>query len=139
MTLASLAYQAERKAWKLPFDVPESERDITKLFDLARLAIRLAGESEEEQMDCLLALLFLIVFTLHALELDGYRAVCSGVVPANIHSQLGSLLDLLRRKANNQSLLMEVQGTVGGSVTGMSLYAREQRRMLAGAVAYYDL
>lgn len=133
MTLASLAYQAERKAWKLPFDVPESERDITKLFDLARLAIRLAGDSEEEQNDVLLALLFLIVFVLHALELDGHVAVASGVAPGHIHLQLGGLLDLLRRKAVNRSLLME------GARGEPSLYAREQRRMLAGAVAYYDL
>jgi hypothetical protein len=133
MTLASLAYQAERKAWKLPFDVPESERDITKLFDLARLAIRLAGDSEEEQNDVLLALLFLIVFALHALELDGHAAVARGVAPSHIHAQLGGLLDLLRRKAVNRSLLME------GGRGETSLYAREQRRMLAGAIAYYDL
>ena len=133
MTLASLAYHAERRAWKLPFDVPENERDVTRLFDLARLAIRLAGDSDEDQNDVILALLFLIVFALHALELDGHAAVVSGVVPAHIHMQLGQLLDQLRRRAMNKSLLLE-----GGPSAMLSPYAREQRRMLAGAVAYYD-
>lgn len=133
MTLASLAYHAERRAWKLPFDVPENERDVTKLFDLARLAIRLSGDSEEDQNDVLLALLFLIVFALHALELDGHAAVVSGVIPTHIHQQLGQLLDQLRRRAMNKSLLLE-----GATSASLSPYAREQRRMLAAAVAYYD-
>ncbi|KIM28160.1 hypothetical protein M408DRAFT_23872, partial [Serendipita vermifera MAFF 305830] len=133
MTLASLAYHAERRAWKLSFDVPESERDVTRLFDLARLAIRLAGDADEDQPDIILALLFLVVFALHALELDGHAAVVAGVVPTHIHQHLGHLLDQLRRRAMNKSLLLE-----GTSTANLSPYAREQRRMLAAAVAYYD-
>jgi hypothetical protein len=144
MTLASLAYSAERKAWKLPFDVPPSERDVTKLFDLSRLAIRLAGEggSEEERDDVLLAVLFLLVFVLHSCEMDGAARVASGVVGERVRAQLGGLLDLMRRKAGGRGLLMEQGGrdgvTAGGGGEG-GLYKREQRRMLAGAVAYYDL
>lgn len=134
MTLGSLAYQAERRAWKMQPDFPESERDITKLFDLARLAIRLAGDTDDDRNDVMLALLLLIVFTLHALELDGHTAVVSGVASTPMLQQLGSLLDQLKRKAESKSLLMEIRPQ--GNQT---LWSREQRRMLAAAVAYYDL
>jgi hypothetical protein len=134
MTLGSLAYQAERRAWKMQPDFPESERDITKLFDLARLAIRLAGDTEEDRNDVMLALLLLIIFTLHSLELDGHTAVVSGVASTPLHQQLGQLLDQLKRKADSKSLLLEVKTN-----STPTLWNREQRRMLAAAVAFYDL
>ncbi|KAG8792046.1 hypothetical protein FRC17_008655, partial [Serendipita sp. 399] len=136
MTLGSLTYQTERKAWKMQPEFPESEQDITKLFDLAKIAISLAGESEDDQNDVMLALLLLIVFTLHSREMDGYKAVVSGVAPMPIRQQLAQLIDTLRRKADMSGLLSEPP-TVGGQQQP-SLWSRESRRSLAAAVAFYD-
>jgi hypothetical protein len=140
MTLASLAYQAERRAWKLPFDVPEHDRDITRLFDLARLSIRLAQEeTEEEKMDVLMALLLLVIFVLHSIELDGHAAVMSGVIGKPVVDTLATLIDQMRRKADSMGLLNEcaqMNAAVGKEVG--ALWTREQRRLLGSAVAYYE-
>ncbi|KAG8851076.1 hypothetical protein FRB91_008500 [Serendipita sp. 411] len=134
MTLGSLTYQTEKKAWKMQPEFPESEQDITKLFDLAKIAISLAGETDDDQNDVMLALLLLIIFTLHSREMDGYKAVVSGVAPSPIRQQLGQLIDTLRRKADMSGLLSEPPNT-----TQSSLWSRESRRSLAAAVAFYDL
>ncbi|CAG7849945.1 SubName: Full=Uncharacterized protein {ECO:0000313/EMBL:CCA67341.1} [Serendipita indica DSM 11827] len=134
MTLGSLAYQVERKTWKMPSEIPDNERDITTLFDMARLAISLSGESMEECFDAILASLILVVFLLHAYELDGYKTVVSGIASVGFQRQLGQLLDTIRRKSEYCGLLREPPNKDQSS----SLWQREQRRMLAAAVAFYD-
>ncbi|CCA72248.1 hypothetical protein PIIN_06182 [Serendipita indica DSM 11827] len=134
MTLGALAYHVERKAWKMQSEIPESERDLTKLFDMTRLAIALSGDTDDDRLDVLLALLILIVFTLHSLELDGYQAVLSGVAPSALQQQLRSLLDSMRQKAEISGLLIEPLN----NHTASSVWTRERRRMLAAAVAFYD-
>ena len=135
MTLGSLAYQVERKTWKMPFEIAESERDITRLFDMARLAISLSGESMDECFDAILASLILVVFILHVYELDGYKTIVSGIASAGFQRQLGQLLDTVRRKADYSGLLREPPNKDQSS----TLWQRERRRMLAAAVAFYDL
>jgi len=137
--LGALSYHAERRAWKLAPDFGEGEGgDPAKLYDLARQSLSLAenngANKEDDWSDMILAGLLLVVFVLHSRELDGYKAVMSGISSLAVRTELRRLATRIRFYADEMGLLK-----ARAADPNAGLFRQEERHMLAAAVAYYTL